>query len=72
MSLAVCSICVCVDILINLMQSDHFRTSQFKCQIFSGSPPSMLLDWKTVKIKMPWDIVLLISGGFALAETTEV
>ena len=32
----------------------------------------MLLDWKTVKSKMPWDVVLLISGGFALAEATEV
>ena len=32
----------------------------------------MLLDWKTVKSKMPWDVVLLISGGYALAEATEV
>ena len=27
---------------------------------------------KTVKSKMPWDVVLLLSGGFALAEATEV
>ena len=32
----------------------------------------MLLDWKTVKTKMPWDVVLLLGGGFALAAATEV
>ena len=32
----------------------------------------MLLDWRTVQNKMPWDVVLLLGGGFALAESTEV
>ena len=32
----------------------------------------MLLDWKALKAKMPWDVILLLGGGFALADTTEV
>jgi hypothetical protein len=28
-------------------------------------PP--ILDWKTVTIRMPWNVALLIGGGFALA-----
>uniref|UniRef100_A0A8C4JPX5 Solute carrier family 13 member 2 n=1 Tax=Dromaius novaehollandiae TaxID=8790 RepID=A0A8C4JPX5_DRONO len=30
-----------------------------------------LLDWKTVHQKMPWNIVLLLGGGFALAKGSE-
>ncbi|NXE52135.1 S13A2 protein, partial [Casuarius casuarius] len=33
--------------------------------------PSALLDWKTVHQKMPWNIVLLLGGGFALAKGSE-
>ena len=40
--------------------------------LITDGKPNMLLDWKTVKSKMPWDVVLLISGGYALAEATEV
>ncbi|XP_074870138.1 solute carrier family 13 member 2 [Carettochelys insculpta] len=30
-----------------------------------------LLDWKTVTEKMPWNIVILLGGGFALAKGSE-
>nr|XP_054748035.1 solute carrier family 13 member 2-like [Lytechinus pictus] len=30
-----------------------------------------LLDWKTVQRQLPWNIILLIGGGFALAKGTE-
>ncbi|KFV12166.1 Solute carrier family 13 member 2, partial [Tauraco erythrolophus] len=33
--------------------------------------PSALLEWKTVQQKMPWNIVLLLGGGFALAKGSE-
>nr|XP_056721139.1 solute carrier family 13 member 2 [Euleptes europaea] len=33
-------------------------------------PPS-LLDWQTVNRKMPWNIVILLGGGFALAKGSE-
>ncbi|XP_071994347.1 solute carrier family 13 member 2 [Engystomops pustulosus] len=34
-------------------------------------PPPALLDWKTVNEKMPWNIVILLGGGFALAKGSE-
>ncbi|XP_053313060.1 solute carrier family 13 member 2 [Spea bombifrons] len=33
--------------------------------------PPALLDWKTVNEKMPWNIVILLGGGFALAKGSE-
>ncbi|XP_063813466.1 solute carrier family 13 member 2-like [Pseudophryne corroboree] len=33
--------------------------------------PPPLLDWKTVNQKMPWNIVFLLGGGFALAKGSE-
>ncbi|XP_044286474.1 solute carrier family 13 member 2 [Varanus komodoensis] len=33
--------------------------------------PPPLLDWQTVNQKMPWNIVLLLGGGFALAKGSE-
>ncbi|XP_069617340.1 solute carrier family 13 member 2 isoform X2 [Ranitomeya imitator] len=34
-------------------------------------PPPPLLDWNTVNKKMPWNIVILLGGGFALAKGSE-
>ena len=31
-----------------------------------------LLNWKTVEKKMPWELVFLLGGGFALAKGTSV
>ncbi|KAG8450798.1 hypothetical protein GDO86_003169 [Hymenochirus boettgeri] len=33
--------------------------------------PPPLLDWNTVNQKMPWNIVILLGGGFALAKGSE-
>ncbi|NXI09586.1 S13A2 protein, partial [Irena cyanogastra] len=37
---------------------------------FQAPPP--LLDWKVVQQKMPWNILFLLGGGFALAKGSEV
>jgi len=37
----------------------------------SGPTPA-LLTWKVTQKKMPWSIVLLLGGGFALAKGSEV
>lgn len=34
--------------------------------------PPTLLNWKVVNERMPWNIVLLLGGGFALASGSEV
>ncbi|XP_041097220.1 solute carrier family 13 member 5 isoform X2 [Polyodon spathula] len=38
----------------------------------SSSPWAPLLSWEVVHKKMPWSIVLLLGGGFALAKGSEV
>lgn len=34
--------------------------------------PKTLLGWKVVHERMPWNIILLLGGGFALAKGSEV
>lgn len=31
-----------------------------------------ILDWKTAQAKLPWGVILLIGGGFALADAAQV
>lgn len=41
----------------------------------TGTPakaPKPLLTWDVVHEKMPWNIILLLGGGFALAHGSEV
>ena len=33
-------------------------------------PP--ILDWKTVQAKLPWGVIILLGGGFALADMCKV
>lgn len=37
-----------------------------------AGPIPALLTWKVAHKKMPWNIVLLLGGGFALAKGSEV
>jgi len=38
----------------------------------SSAPSTALLSWKIAQKKLPWNIVLLLGGGFALAKGSEV
>lgn len=38
----------------------------------SAEAPVPLLNWEIVHEKMPWNILLLLGGGFALAHGSEV
>lgn len=45
------------------------------CIVLIGAPaeaPSPLLNWDIVHEKMPWNILLLLGGGYALAHGSEV
>lgn len=46
-------------------------THSFGCMSL-GIPMPALLTWKVAQRKMPWNIVLLLGGGFALAKGSEV
>ncbi|XP_050785028.1 solute carrier family 13 member 2 [Gopherus flavomarginatus] len=51
----------------------HNRAQQVTQQDSTKQIPVLpaLLDWKTVNQKMPWNIVILLGGGFALAKGSE-
>ncbi|NXB99768.1 S13A2 protein, partial [Orthonyx spaldingii] len=63
-----------VSILLFILPSDFSKQDRDEEQTggrakFRAPPP--LLDWKVVQEKMPWNIVFLLGGGFALAKGSE-
>uniref|UniRef100_W5KLX2 Solute carrier family 13 member 5b n=1 Tax=Astyanax mexicanus TaxID=7994 RepID=W5KLX2_ASTMX len=52
------------------------KPPQFWCGTSTGSNPGApmppLLTWKVAQKRMPWNIVLLLGGGFAVAKGSEV
>lgn len=55
------------ELLVHLFYKGGAKQEKKKLK---GTPT--LLNWKVVHDRMPWNIVLLLGGGFALAKGSEV
>ncbi|NXU76057.1 S13A2 protein, partial [Oreotrochilus melanogaster] len=63
-----------ISVLLFIIPSSFSTNDTDKLQTGSKSKipaPPALLDWKVVHQKMPWNIVFLLGGGFALAKGSE-
>uniref|UniRef100_A0A8C4DN10 Solute carrier family 13 member 5a n=1 Tax=Dicentrarchus labrax TaxID=13489 RepID=A0A8C4DN10_DICLA len=71
---ATVSLFVAVLLFVLPSEPPHFlcfwRSSDTESQVSRGPAPP-LLTWQVTQNKMPWNIVLLLGGGFALAKGSE-
>ncbi|XP_071621728.1 solute carrier family 13 member 2 [Heliangelus exortis] len=68
------TVAIFVSVLLFIIPSSFSTNDTDKLQTGSKSKiptPPALLDWKVVHQKMPWNIVFLLGGGFALAKGSE-
>ncbi|NXY79085.1 S13A2 protein, partial [Glareola pratincola] len=68
------TVAIFISVLLFIIPSDISSNDRDKEQAGNKSKiraPPALLDWKVVHQKMPWNIVLLLGGGFALAKGSE-
>uniref|UniRef100_A0A8C3JNK6 Solute carrier family 13 member 2 n=1 Tax=Calidris pygmaea TaxID=425635 RepID=A0A8C3JNK6_9CHAR len=68
------TVAIFISILLFIIPSDISRNDSDNERTGSKSKiraPPALLDWKVVHEKMPWNIVFLLGGGFALAKGSE-
>ncbi|NWZ20932.1 S13A2 protein, partial [Asarcornis scutulata] len=68
------TVAIFISILLFIIPSEFATNTKDRQQ--AGSKPKVLappalLDWTSVHQKMPWNIVLLLGGGFALAKGSE-
>ncbi|XP_042647443.1 solute carrier family 13 member 2 isoform X1 [Tyto alba] len=66
------TVAIFISILLFIIPSDISNNDkqQTGCKSKFRAPPA-LLDWKVAHQKMPWNIVFLLGGGFALAKGSE-
>ena len=50
-----------------LKECNPYLTAPRPLHLVKMEAPPMLLNWKVVHERMPWNIILLLGGGFALA-----
>ncbi|NXP18866.1 S13A2 protein, partial [Scytalopus superciliaris] len=64
------TVAIFISLLLFIIPSDLSNHAQTGGRSKFQAPPP-LLDWKAVHEKMPWNIVFLLGGGFALAKGSE-
>ncbi|NXK41112.1 S13A2 protein, partial [Piprites chloris] len=64
------TVAIFISILLFIIPSGLSNNAQTDGRSKFQAPPP-LLDWKVVHEKMPWNIVFLLGGGFALAKGSE-
>ncbi|XP_050178011.1 LOW QUALITY PROTEIN: solute carrier family 13 member 2 [Myiozetetes cayanensis] len=63
------TVAIFIAILLFIIPSGFYNAQTDGKSKFQAPPP--LLEWKVVHEKMPWSIVFLLGGGFALAKGSE-
>uniref|UniRef100_A0AAQ5ZVP5 Solute carrier family 13 member 5b n=1 Tax=Amphiprion ocellaris TaxID=80972 RepID=A0AAQ5ZVP5_AMPOC len=68
------TVAIFVAILLFVLPSKppRFCSRRTRADIGDAGPTPPLLTWKVAQKKLPWGIVLLLGGGFALAKGSEV
>ncbi|XP_045381340.1 solute carrier family 13 member 2 [Lemur catta] len=65
------TVAIFIGIILFIMPSDFPGLTQNPGKPGKLKAPPPLLSWKTMNEKMPWNILLLLGGGFALAKGSE-
>ncbi|XP_027745765.1 LOW QUALITY PROTEIN: solute carrier family 13 member 2-like [Empidonax traillii] len=63
------TVAIFIAVLLFIVPSGFYNAQTDGSSKFQAPPP--LLEWKVVHEKMPWGIVFLLGGGFALAKGSE-
>ncbi|KAM6373048.1 solute carrier family 13 member 2 [Pluvialis apricaria] len=66
------TVAIFISILLFIIPSNISRNNNQTGSKSKFRAPPALLEWKVVHEKMPWNIVFLLGGGFALAKGSEV
>ncbi|KAM6242049.1 solute carrier family 13 member 2 [Porphyrio hochstetteri] len=65
------TVAIFISVLLFIIPSDIYSRDEQPGSRSKIQAPPALLDWKVVHQKMPWNIVFLLGGGFALAKGSE-
>ncbi|KAI0211250.1 Solute carrier family 13 member 5, partial [Lamellibrachia satsuma] len=69
---ACCAVSICCLLFMFPSRRPNFLCFRKRGDTSEPSPAPALLDWKTVQKKLAWDVVIILGGGFALAEACQV
>ncbi|KAI0239542.1 Solute carrier family 13 member 5 [Lamellibrachia satsuma] len=66
------AITICVFLFICPSRRPNFFCFRKADDTSDPTPAPPILDWKTVQKKLAWDVIIILGGGFALAEACQV